>query len=245
MRRGGGAIEEVSLTPTEGILAFTLAAALMTLTPGLDTALVLRTAAVEGSGRAVLAGLGVCCGVLVWGLVAAAGLGAVLSASELAYTALRIAGACYLLYLGAVILRDARRRHRDVPPPVETSAPDRVSAAAPGQWFMRGLLTNLLNPKVGVFYVTFLPQFIPHGAPHGVGVFALGMLMALIHAVEGALWFGALVLATNSLASWIRRPRVAAALDYLTGGMLVLFGLKLAFEMRHLREQAARLLQPD
>lgn len=231
------------MTPIEGLLAFTLAAAVVTLTPGLDTALVLRTAATEGPLRAMLAGLGICCGVLVWGLVAAAGLGAVLAASEIAYTALRIAGACYLLHLGFVMIRGARRRRR-APAPDDPSAPapgpPPGPETTPGQWFARGLLTNLLNPKVGVFYVTFLPQFIPPGA----GVLGLGMLMALIHAVEGALWFAALVLATGSLGAWIRKPRVSAALDRLTGGALILFGLKLAFETGRLREQAARLLSP-
>lgn len=228
------------MTPTEGILAFTLAAAIVTLTPGLDTALVLRTAATEGPLRAMLAGLGVCCGVLAWGLVAAAGLGAVLAASELAYTVLRIVGACYLLHLGFVMIRDARR-HRHRAAAQGGASPPSGATTTPGQWFVRGVLTNLLNPKVGVFYVTFLPQFIPQGT----GILALGMAMALIHAVEGALWFAVLVLATGSLASWIRKPRVASALDHLTGSVLILFGLKLAFESGPLHRQAARLLSQD
>jgi threonine/homoserine/homoserine lactone efflux protein len=195
---------------------------------GLDTTLVLRTAAIEGPRRAIFAGFGICCGCLTWGLAASFGLGALLSASQLAYTLLRIAGACYLIFLGTTML--LRKSSSIAAMDDLLSAPVRESLGntSAGRWFIRGLLTNLLNPKVGIFYVTFLPQFIPAG----VAVTSFSMLLAAIHATEGILWFFLLTLTTRSLSRWLRRPRVAKTLDRATGAVLVGFGLRLVLDNR-------------
>jgi threonine/homoserine/homoserine lactone efflux protein len=216
------------LTIYHALLAFTLAAGLLTITPGIDTALVLRTAAVEGPRRAMLAGVGVCCGCLMWGLAASVGLGTLLAASRVAYHVLRIAGACYLTFLGTKMLL---RKHQ--PASVIDDAPS-SPACGPGstsapRWFVRGLLTNLLNPKVGIFYITFLPQFIPAR----VSVTSFSMLLAAIHAIEGILWFCLLILATRPVSRWLHRPSVARTLDRTTGAVLVGFGLELVFDNRH------------
>jgi threonine/homoserine/homoserine lactone efflux protein len=216
------------LTIPHALLAFTIAAGFLTITPGLDTALILRTAAVEGPQRAMVAGFGVCCGCLLWGLAASVGLGALLAASQLAYSVLRIVGACYLVVLGLkLLLRKGRSGAEmgDAVPSVECGVPVNVS---PSWWFVRGLLTNLLNPKVGLFYVTFLPQFIPAG----VSITPFSVLLASIHAAEGILWFSILTLATRPLARWLKRPRVVLALDQATGAVLVGFGLGLVFDRR-------------
>ncbi len=214
------------LTIYHALLAFTLAAGLLTITPGLDTALVLRTAAVEGSRRAVLAGVGICCGLLIWGLTVSFGLGTLLAASQVAYKTLRISGACYLIFLGTKMLL---RKYQPAAAVDETPSPQvfagPVSPSA-SRWFVRGMLTNLLNPKVGVFYVTFLPQFIPAG----VSVISFSMLLAAIHATEGMLWFLVLILATRPLSRWLRRPSVAKTLDRATGTVLVGFGLGLVLD---------------
>ena len=202
------------------LLAFTLAAGLLTITPGLDTALVLRTAAVEGPRRAMLAGAGICLGCLTWGLASAIGLGALLSVSRFAYGVLRIAGAIYLIALGVRMLL---RTPGGIAWGGELPSPDGA-----GRWFTRGLLTNLLNPKVGVFYVTLLPQFVPAG----VSVTWFSMLLAGIHATEGILWFALLTLATRPLAHWLERPRVARTIDRVTGTMLAGFGVGLLLERR-------------
>ena len=203
------------MSPLEAILAFTAAAALLTITPGLDTALVLRTAAVEGPRRAMLAGAGICLGCLVWGAAASAGLGALLAVSSAGYDALRLVGAGYLGYLGITLL--LRR-----PAPPEPASLGRTS----GGWFLRGLLTNLLNPKVGVFYLTFLPQFVPAGTP----VTAFSLLLAAIHATQGLLWFGALTTATQAFSSWLMRPRIVTVLDRATGLLLLAFGVRLVLD---------------
>lgn len=206
-------------TPS-ALLAFSLAAALLTLTPGLDTALVLRTAAVEGGRQAMQAGGGIVVGVLAWGVIAAFGLGAVLAVSRTAYAVLQMAGGAYLLWLGLNLLWAARYDRPALPQEAGRDSP-------PGggrRWFLRGLLTNLLNPKVGVFYVSLLPQFIPAG----VSVVGFSVLLAGIHAAMGLAWFAALVLATRPLARWLRQPAVTRSLDALTGLALMLFGLRLA-----------------
>ncbi len=214
------------MTSGQALVAFTAAAGLLTITPGLDTALVLRTAAVEGPKRALLAGAGVCIGCLSWGLLASAGLGAVFAVSRLAYDILRIVGACYLVWFG---LRMIFRRHT----PLQDAKGDSGGGAvggreSAGRWFARGYLTNILNPKVGVFYATFLPQFIPAG----VAVVPFSVLLASIHAAEGVIWFVALTAATQQMAGFLRRTSVAAWLDRTTGAILIGFGLKLAFERR-------------
>lgn len=197
------------------LLAFTLAAALITVTPGLDTALVLRTAAVEGGRRALLAGLGICLGCLGWGAIVALGLGALLAASRLAYTILRFGGAAYLVWLGVQLLAKPRNGLG------ETGFRSAGSGLA---WLRRGFLTNMLNPKVGVFYVSFLPQFVPAGAD----VPAITFLLAVIHSGLGLLWFLLLIGATRPLSRALRNPVTVRALDRLTGGVFLLFAARLA-----------------
>jgi threonine/homoserine/homoserine lactone efflux protein len=211
------------LTTWNALLGFTVAAGLLTITPGLDSVLVLRTAAVEGTRRAMLAGLGICCGCLTWGFVVSVGLGALLAASRLAYGTLRIVGACYLVFLGMKMLLRKHPSAAAIDSTLVTPARENAVSTSGWRWFIRGLLTNVLNPKVGVFYVTFLPQFIPAG----VVVTSFGVLLAAIHAVQGILWFSLLTLATRPLSLWLRRARVAQALDRATGGILVGFGIAL------------------
>jgi threonine/homoserine/homoserine lactone efflux protein len=210
------------MTPGAALLAFTVTAALLTITPGLDTALVLRTAAAEGPRRALLAAAGIALGCLSWGVLVGAGLGALLAASQLAYDLLRWAGALYLLTLGVKLIGAPRRK-------LELAVADeggRVTTRP--NWLLRGFLTNLLNPKIGVFYVSFLPQFIPAGS----SVLGWSILLASIHNVLGLIWFGALVAATRPLLGALRRPGVMSWLDRLTAALFIAFGLKLALSAR-------------
>lgn len=207
------------MTVVQALTAFTAAAALLTLTPGLDTAMVLRTAAAEGPRRGAAAALGVICGCLCWGVAVALGLGALLAVSSTAYLLLRWTGAAYLVWLGVRLILRPRKRF-------DLAEPE--GAPVSGGWWRRGLLTNLLNPKVGVFYVSFLPQFTPAGVP----TIPFVMLLALIHAVLGLAWFAVLIAATAPLQAWLRRAAVVRWLDRVTGGVFMAFGLKLAFERR-------------
>ncbi len=191
------------------LAAFTLAAAILTITPGLDTAIVLRAAA-DGPRTGWAAALGVGAGCLAWGAAAALGLGALLTASPLAYGALKAAGALYLVVTGVKMI---------VRPRAHFSSPDE----APGG-FRRGLLSNALNPKVGVFYMTFLPQFVPAGAP--VALFCL--TLAGVHVVLGLAWGALLIGLTQPLGRALRRPGVVRMTDRITGGVFIAFGARLA-----------------
>jgi threonine/homoserine/homoserine lactone efflux protein len=200
------------------LMAFLPAATLLTITPGLDTALVLRYAVTGRPRGAVLAALGIAVGCFAWAAAVAVGLSALLSASQLAYTLLRWIGAAYLLWLGYRLLRFPRRDF------IAPARNDREPRAA----FASGALTNLLNPKVGIFYVSFLPQFVPHGV--SVGTFIV--LLGAIHALLGLAWFACLIAATRPIGAFLRRPAIVPACDRLTGGLFIAFGLGLALASR-------------
>ncbi|MFJ5229768.1 LysE family translocator [Kitasatospora sp. NPDC088391] len=208
----------MDLTTMAGPLAsFALVVGLLTLTPGLDTALILRTAALGRRRQAWGVVLGIQTGTLVWGTASAAGLSVLLTASRLAYETLRWAGVCYLLWMGVQLLRS---RH---------SAQDEDAGPADrdGGWWAgwrRGTVTNLLNPKVGVFYVAVLPPFIPAGAPH----LAAGVLLTSVHVVEGLFWSAVLIGFAHTLRGWLRRPAARRLLDRVTGTAVLGFGAKLA-----------------
>ena len=207
------------MTVAQALLTFVVAAGLLTLTPGVDTALVLRAAAVDGPRRAVLAATGVGIGCLIWGAAASLGLGAVLAASDAAFAVLKWGGAVYLAWLGVGLLS------RPAPP---LRAGDDGVSASPLEWLRKGLLTNLLNPKVGVFYVTFLPQFIPDGMP--TAAFSFGL--AVIHVVLSAVWMGVLIGACIPLGRFLGRPAVTRTINRVTGGVFIVLGAKLALLSR-------------
>jgi threonine/homoserine/homoserine lactone efflux protein len=210
------------MTIAQAVAAFCIAAGLLTILPGLDTALVLRTAAAEGPRQAALAGLGIVIGCLTWGAAVAFGLGALLAASELAFTVLKWAGALYLVWLGVNLILMPRA-------PLALELAEKVSSPSSRSWLGRGFLTNLLNPKVGVFYVSFLPQFLPAHVAAGPFIF----LLAVLHALMSVVWFALLIVATRPIARTLKRPSVVRRLDRLTGIVFVSFGVRLALARRH------------
>jgi threonine/homoserine/homoserine lactone efflux protein len=208
------------VTVVQALSAYVVAAGLLTLTPGLDTALILRTAAVEGPKRAAFAALGINIGCLIWGAAVALGLGALLAASTLAFNVLKWIGAAYLVWLGLNLLLKPRERF-EVTDGAKLGGGDLA-------WMRRGFLTNLLNPKVGVFYVSFLPQFLPTGVQAAPFIF----LLAVIHVVIGSCWSATLIMATRPIAGVLQRAAVVRWLDRITGGVFVAFGVRLALERR-------------
>ena len=202
----------------DNLIAFTLAATLLTLTPGLDTALILRTSTVEGRKQGLRAALGINAGCLLWGAAVAFGLGALIAVSQLAYDILKYCGAAYLAWLGINMLIRPRQSLGAV------AAQGRPEA----NWFLKGMLGNLLNPKVGIFYVSFLPQFIPQGQPLVAWTFGL----VGIHVALGLLWSMVLIGATQSLAGVLRREKVIQWMDRATGLVFVLFAARLALSRR-------------
>ncbi|MFD9126805.1 LysE family translocator, partial [Kitasatospora sp. NPDC059571] len=201
--------------------SFGLLVGLLTLTPGLDTALILRTAVLGRRRRAWGVVLGIQTGTLVWGVLASAGATAVLTASHLAYETLRWAGAGYLLWMGARMLRDSFRTGDAAPAEAAQDGPD---PAADGGGLVagwrRGALTNLLNPKVGVFYIALLPQFIPPGAPH----LAFGVLLTCEHLLLGVAWSAVLIGFARVLRHWLAGPTARRVLDRITGGVIAAWG---------------------
>ena len=175
----------------------------------------------QGRKHAYATALGIASGTFVWGAAAALGAAALLAASVFGFMLLMIVGAVYLAYLGITMIVKSFRHRAAVS---DTPAPVGSLAAA----FGRGALTNLLNPKVGVFYIALIPQFIPEGvAPIG-----MGLLLALVHVVESVVWFTGLILAAHFARKWLSSPRVSAWIDRVTGGVLVAFGAVLAAESR-------------
>ncbi|MET8700664.1 LysE family translocator [Kitasatospora sp. NPDC004723] len=212
---------------TTALWSFALVVGLLTLTPGLDTALILRTSALGHRRQAWGVVLGIQTGTLLWGTLTSAGVTALLTASRVGYEVLRWAGAAYLVWMGIGMIR-ARAGGGDADADGDEQAQGAAEEKAPAgglaSGWRRGLLTNLLNPKVGVFYVAVLPQFIPAGVPH----FAAGVALTCVHVVEGLLWSLVLVGFARVLRGWLRRPAARRAMDRVTGVVVVGFGVKLA-----------------
>ena len=201
------------------LLAFIGVAALLTIAPGPDMALVLRNALRGGRRAVVPTAAGICTGCIVWGAASSLGVAALLAASAQLYQALKLAGAAYLVFLGVLALRAAIRGG-------ETQAGPGDATLSRAGFYRQGLLTNLLNPKVGVFYATFLPQFIAPGQP----VFLTSVALACIHAGMGLAWLTVYGYGASRLADVMSRGRIRQGIEAATGTVLVAFGLKLAID---------------
>ena len=199
----------------QALPAFLLVAAIVIVTPGPDTALTIRNTLVGGRAAGVSTALGVSSAQAVWACATAVGLAALLAASEPAFLALRIAGAAYLVWLGLQSLVAAWRG---------THAEGRRVATRTRSAYRQGVLSNLGNPKMAIFFTGLLPQF----AGSFAGLLALGALFSLL--TLG--WLSAYAVAVGRVGHLLRRPAVRRALDALTGAVLIALGLRLATERR-------------
>ncbi len=187
--------------------AFVGISAIVICTPGPDTALIVRNTLVGGRVDGVRTAAGIVTGIAFWTLAAAAGIAALVAASHPLFTAIRVAGAAYLVWLGIATLRG--RRHEN-------------AVARPGSGYRQGLLSNLGNPKVAVFFTSLLPQFAS-----GFGDLAA---MGLLFCAMGAAWLTTYALVVARVRGVVMRPRVRRAVDAITGAALVAFGVRLAAE---------------
>jgi len=208
------------------IVAFTIIAGLLTITPGADTMLLIRNVLARGRVAGLQTTAGICCGLFVHATLSALGLSLILVRSAAAFDAVRMIGAGYLIWLGVQAVRQSLRRE-----PVGADGDGAATAAAPATVagrtsFLEGFLSNVLNPKVAVFYLAFLPQFMSAGD----SVFAKSMVLATIHFVEGVVWLSALSFFVARAQRWLRGPRVKRTIEATAGVVLIGFGARLAFE---------------
>jgi len=202
------------------LVAFIGVAAILTILPGADMALVTRNVLVVGRRRTMLTIAGICVGCVIHATASALGLSAILATSAAAFDLVKTIGAAYLVWLGVQSIRDAAR-----PASPGNSASGPSAALGP---FLQGFLTNVLNPKVAIFYLTFLPQFIGPAEP----VFRRSLLLASIHIAMGFVWLSAYAWFVDQLGAVLTRPRVKASLERVTGGLLIALGARLAWARR-------------
>jgi threonine/homoserine/homoserine lactone efflux protein len=205
------------------LLVFIGVAAIVILVPGPDTAVVTKNVLVHGRRAAFGTSLGVSAGLSVWTLAAAIGVASVVRASAPAFTVLKLAGALYLVWLGIQALRAARQTDSAT----GSSPTHRPSMGAFGG-FRQGFLSDLANPKIGIFFTSLLPQFVDPGHSVLLPFLALGGVFVLMT----LLWLSAYCLIAARAAEILQRPRVKAAMDRGTGVVLIALGLRLAFEHR-------------
>jgi threonine/homoserine/homoserine lactone efflux protein len=204
----------------ETTATFALTALVLIMMPGPDQALITRNALVGGRQGGLLTALGGVLGVTVHAGAAALGLSALLVASAGAFTVLKVIGAVYLLWLALQMLRSAARSRQ------EADREEHVKVPRSGATYLRqGFLSNALNPKVALFFVTFLPQFLStdSGSPTTEALW-----LSAVFAVLYVAWFGLYVAAVDRLGRWLRRPSVKARIEQVTGVVLVGVAVKLA-----------------
>ncbi|RLZ04153.1 lysine transporter LysE [Kocuria tytonicola] len=211
------------MTVLDAVLAFAVVAGLLTLVPGLDTALVLRSSLTRTRPYAWATAGGVATGAVVWGIAAAVGVSALLTASEIAYRILTAAGAAYVLWLGlSMIVKSFRAQ------PLEAGSDGKATPPPSSAWqgWLTGAGTNLLNPKVGVFYIATIPQFLPEG----VSPLLMGALLAGVHGALTMAWFALIILGGGYARRWLADPRALRIIDRITGTVLIGFGAKLVVD---------------
>ena len=214
---------------TTALLGFALASTLVILAPGPDVMLVMRNTMRGGRRAGWLTACGTLSGLAIWAFAAALGLSTLLQVSHVAYDVLRFCGAAYLIWLGAASFGRLRRKGgtaaRPAPEGAGTTGPAR---ARPARTYLNGMLSNLLNPKVSVFFMAFLPAFIPAGASASQFSLALGAWFI----AETGLWLAVVAWLADRGVRWLRRPAVQRWMERVTGVVLIGFGLRLATESR-------------
>jgi threonine/homoserine/homoserine lactone efflux protein len=206
------------------LAAFLAVAVVVIVTPGQDTALTIRNTLLGGRRGGVATAVGVAAGQGIWALATSAGLAVVLEASHPAFVALRIAGAAYLVYLGGRALYDAvRLRTRAYGAQAISELGSRMR---PRRAFRQGLVSNLANPKMVVFFTSLLPQFVTHGH----ATFAPLLFLGLVFACMTLIWLSVYAIAVAKARAVLLRSRVRRALDAVTGAVLITFGVRLASE---------------
>jgi threonine/homoserine/homoserine lactone efflux protein len=207
---------------THSLLAFIAVAVVVIVTPGPDTALTIRNSLAGGRGGGVATALGIVCGQLSWELATSLGLVAILLASERVFHLVKLIGAVYLVALGVQSLIQALRSRVHL----ETSGAPRPPGITSRRAFHEGLLSNLGNPKMAVFFAGIFPQFAPQGHATFAGLMTLGLLFSALTLV----WLTLYATLVEQASAWFRRPRVQRGVQAVSGAALIGIGARLALE---------------
>lgn len=201
------------------LLAWALVAVIGAATPGVDLMIILRSTLFHGRRSGFAAVVGVEVGHAIWAVASLVGLTALLAASTIAYDIVRIAGACYLVWLGCMAIWKSLPRNRT--PDTETTTPTPQSPIAAAR---SGLISNMLNPKVGIFYISILPQFLPtESTTAGWGVVLVSIALAV-----GIVWHSVIVLAATRARGVLTRERIKVWLDRTSAAVMIALGVRLA-----------------
>jgi RhtB (resistance to homoserine/threonine) family protein len=202
---------------------FLIPITLLTITPGVDTVLIIRNTTRGGWRDGVLSSLGICCGLFVHAVVSAVGISVILLQSAWAFQALKMAGAGYLVWLGFVSLRSAAR---DGDPLQFNGRANGGHPFSVRRSLLEGFLSNVLNPKAVVFYMAFLPQFIdPNRSALYQSLFLAGLHFAIAMA-----WQSLLASIVHRGKAWMKNQKIRRGLDGLTGSIMMALGIKLALD---------------
>ena len=203
------------MLPIETTTAFFIASTLLALAPGPDNIFVLTQSALHGKLSGIIVMLGLCTGILFHTAAVAFGVAVIFQASAVAFTVLKVIGACYLLYLAWQVFRAT---------PEKISMQD-IPKKSPGVLYRRGIIMNITNPKVSIFFLAFLPQFVdPQRGPVSLQMVALGAIFI----VSTILIFGAVALIGGTLGEWLNRSaRAQRAINWVAGTVFVGLALKL------------------
>ena len=203
-------------------MAFLGVSAIVIVTPGPDTAVTVRNTLLGGRIAGILTALGISTGQAIWALATSFGIVALLVASEFLFQAVKYAGAAYLIYLGLHALIGAWRNGGDGAPALQAG---RVRLR-PGRAFLQGLMSDLGNPKMAVFFASLLPQF----ATPGEGLFTELMSLGLVFSLMTFLWLTAYAFVIAKAGEVLRRPSIRRWIETVTGTLLVALGLRVAAE---------------
>lgn len=208
----------------ENFYLFVLMCIFLIILPGPDTAIVTKNTLIIGRIGGLKTALGVCCALLIHTSAAILGLSAIIVKSALLFSIFKYVGAVYLIYLGVKTLWSLRKKEEAASVEVNTKSQFESRSC-----FKQGFLTNILNPKVAVFFLTFFPQFVDSGS----NTFLPFLIMGITYTLLTALWFLSYVYLINQISAFMKKPKAQNMIEGITGTILIGFGIKLALEKTH------------
>jgi RhtB (resistance to homoserine/threonine) family protein len=208
----------------ENFYLFVLMCIFLIILPGPDTAIATKNTLTVGRSGGLKTALGTCCALLIHTSAAVLGLSAIIVKSALLFSVFKYVGAVYLIYLGVKTLWSLKKREEAASVEMNTDKQFENTSC-----FKQGFLTNILNPKVAVFFLTFLPQFVDPGS----NTFIPFLIMGITYTVLTSVWFLLYVYLINQISAFMKRPKAQNMIEGITGTILIGFGIKLALEKSH------------